>query len=231
MGSTRLPGKTLRAVLGRPLLSYLLERLQRSKRVNVIVVATTTKSQDDPVAALAKMHGAAVFRGSEEDVLERYNQASQAVAADLVLRVTADCPLLDPRIVDQVIDYFLSNQYDYVSNTLQKTYPRGMDVEMFTQKCLQEVAEIAKLPAEKEHVTLYMYSHPEKYRLGNVAYIKDVSFYRFTVDTEEDFTLVSKILEALYPSSPSFTFEDVLAIMKKHPDWASINANVKQKKV
>ncbi|HEY4832783.1 MAG TPA: acylneuraminate cytidylyltransferase, partial [Waddliaceae bacterium] len=156
-------------------------------------------------------------------------RASKVVSADIVVRVTADCPLLDPLIVDKVIGYFLSHDCDYVSNTLEWTYPRGMDVEIFTQKCLVRAAEAASLPNEREHVTLYIYKHPEIFRLGNVAYTCNASDYRFTVDTQEDFILISKILEELYPTNPYFTFEDVLALMKKHPDWKAINALVKQK--
>ena len=229
MRSSRLPGKVLKVVQNQPLISFLLERLKKTKYVDSLVVATSDNPADDPIVNVAREHGAFVFRGSEEDVLDRYLQASKAVSADLVVRVTADCPLLDPLIVDKVINYFSSNNYDYVSNTLEWTYPRGMDVEVFTQKCLERAAQESTSSNEREHATLYIYKHPEIFRLGNLAYPHNVSDYRFTVDTKEDFILISKILEELYPTNPYFTFEDVLSLMKKHPDWKAINAHVMQK--
>lgn len=229
MRSTRLPGKVLKVVQNRPLLSFFIERLKKAKYVDTLVIATSDNTSDDPIAKTAREQGAFVFRGSEVDVLDRYLQASKAVEADVVVRVTADCPLLDPLIVDKVINCFSLKNYDYVSNTLEWTYPRGMDVEVFTQKCLARAAEESTSPNEREHVTLYIYKHPEIFRLGNVAYPRNVSDYRFTVDTEEDFVLISKIFEELYPINPYFTFEDVLSLMSKHPDWKAINANVKQK--
>jgi spore coat polysaccharide biosynthesis protein SpsF len=227
--STRLPGKVLKTVQNQSLLSILLERVKKAKLVDELIVATSTSFADDQIVQLARKYDVNVYRGSEEDVLDRYLQAAKISLADVVVRVTADCPLLDPLIVDKVINYFFSHDYDYVSNTLQWTYPRGMDVEIFYQRCLEKAAKMSSLPSEREHVTLYIYKHPEIFRLGNLAYIRNVSDYRFTVDTVEDFTLISKILEELYPINPYFTFEDVLALMEKNPGWKSINAHVKQK--
>ncbi|MCB1111499.1 MAG: glycosyltransferase family protein [Chlamydiales bacterium] len=231
MGSTRLPGKLLLEVAGRPLLSYQIERLKRAKFADRIVVATTTNPRDEQIVDFCRKEKVSCYRGSEEDVLDRYERAAQEYGADIIVRITSDCPLIDPAIVDQVIAYYFEHRdrFDYVSNTIQRTFPRGMDVEVFPYDKLEEIAARAVAPHEREHVTPYFYEHQDRYRLGSVSNDRDLSSYRWTVDTEEDFTLVSKIINALYRHKPNFTLDDLLNLFKKHPDWKNINVHVKQK--
>lgn len=232
MGSTRLPGKVLKELLGRPLLSYLFERLKRTNLADLIIVATTTNSVDDPIVALCKDESIPVFRGSEDDVLDRYLNAAKEFEADTIVRITADCPLIDPAVIDECIHEFQTQQADYLSNTLKsRTFPRGMDVEVFSRQALITAAQNAKDPAEREHVTLHLYRHPDSFRLGEVHHKEDLSDYRLTVDTEEDFQLIEQIFSTLYPENPTFTLSDLISCMEKNPDWIKINAHIKQKKV
>ena len=231
MTSTRLPGMVMKRVLGKPLLEYQLERLQRVKLADEIVIATTTNQTDEPIVELCNSLSVACFRGSEDDVLSRYYGAATAHKADLVVRVTSDCPLIDPQVIDTVIDYYLQNQshYDYVSNSLERTYPRGMDTEVFAFSTLQQAFWEATAQPDREHVTPFIHRQPARYRLGHVIYSEDCSHHRWTVDTPEDFELIQKIIEAIYPRKPNFTLEDCLSLLKKHPEWYIINSHVSQK--
>jgi len=233
MRSERLPGKVLKPVLGRPLLTFLIERLRRLKLADAIVVATTKNPADDPIEALCKEEGVSFFRGSEGNVLERYFQTAQEYYASVIVRITADCPLVDPEVVDKVIQFYLDHatEYDYVSNVLERTYPRGMDTEVFSYKALERAASQAKEQEEREHVTLYLYKHPETFRLGSVKKEEDLSSYRWVLDTPEDLQLLTKIFEELYPANPEFGMDAILKLMEEHPDWRNINAHVKQKRV
>ncbi|WP_223007686.1 cytidylyltransferase domain-containing protein [Cylindrospermopsis curvispora] len=232
MTSTRLPGKILKQVLGKPLLQYQIERLQGVKLADEIVIATTTNKTDAPIIDLCDRLSVAYFRGSEADVLERYYQAAVAHQAKVVVRVTSDCPLIDPQVVNRVIDYYLKNhsQYDYVSNSLERTYPRGMDTEVFPFSVLQEAFVRARSQPDREHVTPFIYRQPVLYRLGHVLYSQDCSHHRWTVDTAEDFELIQKIIEAVYPNVPNFTLEDCLRLLGERPEWYLINSHIEQKK-
>jgi spore coat polysaccharide biosynthesis protein SpsF len=229
MGSTRLPGKILMPVLGKPLLQWELERVSRCKEVDGVVLATTTLAADDPVAELAKTLGVFTFRGSSENVLERYYQAAVKHQADLIVRITGDCPLIDPAVIDRVIQAFKAGNFDYVSNTAKRTYPRGMDVEVFSFKVLLEAYREAKRSYEIEHVTPFIYQRPERYRLANVTLDPPHGDLRWTVDTIEDFTLIEKILQQIGKKAPQFILEDLLNLMNTHPEWKQINAHIQQK--
>lgn len=233
MNSSRLPGKVLRGVLGKPLLEFELERLGRSQRVDEIVVATSLSPADDPIAEFCRSKGVIFFRGSEEDVLARFYQVAQVRKSEALVRVCADCPLIDPEVVDKTINYFLKEQgrLDYVSNVMPRTYPRGMDCEVFTAKALTEAHANARETSEREHVTPYFYKHPEIFRLGSVTQEVDESRYRWTVDTEKDFLLIEKILAELYPQNPCFTKQDVIQQLCKHPQWQEINRSIQQKTI
>lgn len=232
-GSTRLPGKVLKKVLGKPLLEYQVERVKRAKTVEAVVVATTENERDDPIVRLCRELSVPVYRGPEEDVLARYYEAAVRFHADPVVRLTADCPIIDPAVIDRVVACYVRNQgkYDYVSNTLERTYPRGMDTEVVSFRALKRAFEEAKDPASREHVTAYIYRHPDRFRLGNVSHPADESRHRWTVDTGEDFLLIQKIIERLYPENPLFTMDDVLRVLRENPEWAEINAHVEQKKL
>ncbi len=231
MGASRLPGKPLKTVLDRPLLSYLVERLRQASSLNEIVIATSTDPRDDAIAKWCAEEKVACFRGSEQNVLDRYVMAGRAHHADVVVRVTGDCPLIDPVIVDTVVNFYLQNQFDYVSNTIVRSYPRGLDVEVCSMQVLEKVMQLATKPEEREHVTLFIYEHPDLFSIGSVKQSSKESNDRWTVDTSEDFELVSKLLIALYPKNPHFRMEDVLTLLEKHPQWRLINAHIQQKAV
>jgi len=230
MTSTRLPGKVLKTVLGKPLLEYQIERLKRIKLADEIVIATTTNDTDQPIVDLCERLSVAYFRGSEEDVLARYYGAAVAYKADVVVRITADCPVIDPKVCDEIIGYFLKhyNEYDYVR--LEKC-PRGLDTEVFSFKALAECFKEAAEQPEREHVTTFIYkSHAGRYRIKYMDFPEDLSNHRWTVDTLEDFTLIRNIIVELYPLKSKFDYIDILDVMQKHDDWYFINAAVRQKK-
>jgi len=233
MGSTRLPGKVLKKVLGKTLLEYQIERVKRAKTIDEIIIATTTKESDDPIVQLCQQLSIPYYRGSEEDVLSRYYEAATKFNVDVVVRLTSDCPIIDPNVIDKVVEHYLENKdrYDYVSNTLTRTYPRGLDTEVMSYEVLKRAHEEAKELVYREHVTAYIYHHPDQFRLCNVSNEKDESKHRWTVDTEEDFLLIKNILETLYPINPLFTLEDVIQILRDKPKWIEINAHVQQKKL
>ncbi|OLP15642.1 acylneuraminate cytidylyltransferase [Leptolyngbya sp. 'hensonii'] len=233
MTSTRLPGKVLLPVLGKPLLEYQLERLQRVTLADQVVVATTTNGTDQPIVDLCDRLGVPSFRGSELDVLGRYAGAALAFGAEGVVRVTSDCPLIDPLVIDQVIrlDREQPDDYDYVANVseLVRTYPRGMDTEVFRAERLYQADREATLEPDREHVTPYIIRHAPEERRGLVRYDRDESRHRWTVDTPEDFELIRRMLEVLIPVKPEFTLEDGLALLSRYPEWGEINAHVEQK--
>lgn len=231
MSSTRLPRKVMASILKRPLLSFLLERVSRAARVDKVIVATTIDPSDDPLVAWCERAKVAYFRGSLEDVLSRYLAAATHHRADVIVRICSDCPLIDPAIIDEVIERYFASQADYASNTLQRTYPRGMDVEVFSYDTLVKTEKAAMFAGEREHVTPYIYRHPELFRLHGVQQAKDESHLRLTVDTKEDLQLISLLLEALYPTHPNFTLADIMACLREHPTWMHINAAIQQKKL
>ena len=231
MGSTRLPGKVLKPILGRPMLSYQLERLGAAELAERIVVATTTSPADAAIVDFCAAEGIACTRGSEEDVLSRYAEAAAIFDARTVARVTSDCPLIDPDLIDLAIREFDAGagRYDFVSNMLQPSWPYGMAIEVLSRALLVEADREAIDPAEREHVTPFIYRRPERYRLKSLARRPDLSHHRWTVDTPEDFELVSRIIAELYPRTPRFTIVDVLALLEAHPSWVEINAHVQQR--
>lgn len=233
MGSSRLPGKVLRPILGRPMLALMIERLRRVRLADRIVVATTDHRADDPIADLAAALGVGCHRGSETDVLGRVLDAARSEEAELIVETTADCPLIDPAVVDQVIATFRSNTVDYCSNVLTPTYPRGLDVQVFPTAVLAEVASLTNDPTDREHVSLFIYEHPERYRLLNVASgLPDENRdLRLTVDTAEDLALVTRVFAELYDSTPNFALADILALMTRQPALRTRNQSIQQKTV
>lgn len=229
MGATRLPGKPLLKVLGRPLLSYLIERLKRAKSLDEVIVVTSTSPRDDAIETEALKNGVKCFRGSEENVLERFYQAAQHYHPEVIVRITADCPLIDPAVIDAAVNSFKLGPYDYVSNALERTYPRGMDVEVFSFKALAESYLNAKENYEKEHVTPYIYRHPQNFVIGHQKQPENHSEWRWTVDTQEDFAVVSKLLASLYPKKPNFTLHDLTTLFLQHPEWLAMNSHIIQK--
>lgn len=233
MGSTRLPGKVLKTILQKPMLAYELERLKKCKLAADVVLATSDDPENQKLCSVCQQLSIPHYVGSEDDVLGRYLMAAKEAQADLIVRVTGDCPLIDSQIVDAVIAFFLKepHRFDYVSNTLKRTFPRGMDVEVFSRKALEKAAREANLPSEREHVTPYMYQHPNLFNIGSFESSPDHSQLRLTVDTLEDFELIEKIITALYPHNKNFRYADILNVLKQNPEWKEINQHIKQKHI
>ena len=231
MGSTRLPGKVLLDLAGEPVLARVVNRSQRATMLDEVVIATTTESRDEAIVELCSSRGWAHFRGSEDDVLDRYYQAAKKHHADIVVRITSDCPLIEPEIIDLVVQELLKDgSLDYVSNTLPpRTFPRGLDVEAMTFKTLERAWQEDKNSAWREHVTLYIYRNPEKFNIKAITNDKDLSHMRWTVDTLEDLRFVRYIYDHF--GHDYFSWHDVLDLLEEHPEWLEINKNVKQKEV
>ncbi|NRF93662.1 glycosyltransferase family protein [Paenibacillus frigoriresistens] len=233
MTSSRLPGKVLMDLGGKPALVRLIERLKRSKYIQEIVIATTTNSQDDIVVETAIEQGVLYYRGSEEDVLLRTVEAAESTNTDYIVQVTSDCPLIDEQTIDDVIKRMLDHpNIDYVGNHLVRTYPLGFSAEIFRTTTLREIEMTTKDPADREHVSLYYYEHPEQFHLSNVEasnYLRHPE-YRLTLDTIQDYTLINNIFDALYHTKPNFDLHDIIRYLQKQPDLLSINRDIQQKK-
>lgn len=223
MASTRLPGKVMVDLGGKALLEQVVNRARQAQRVNQVVVATTDQPADDAVAHFCAGAGIPFFRGSENDVLDRFYQTARHFGADVVVRLTADCPLLDPKVIDLVIDAFVKVNGDYTSNTLQPTYPDGLDTEVFRFSALEKAWNEATLKSEREHVTPYLYKHPELFKLANVANDVDYSTLRWTVDEPADLLLARRIY-ALLGENQGSGMTEILALFANHPELKDINA-------
>lgn len=230
MGSARLPGKTMFNIVGKPVIGLLLERLRYASKINNIIVATTTKSEDDTVEDFCRQTNTLCFRGSSEDVLGRVYNAAKKYHTDVVVEVTADCPLLDPWLIDECIEIFLDSDCDYLSNFITQSYPPGIDVQIFSFKVLEEINHLAKEEIYREHVSFYIQRHPEKYKLKNVKAPPGLTYpdWHLELDEEKDYTLIKKIYENLYPINSKFTTKDIIRLLKNNPNWLQINKDVKR---
>jgi glutamate-1-semialdehyde aminotransferase/spore coat polysaccharide biosynthesis protein SpsF (cytidylyltransferase family) len=226
MGSSRLPDKVLEPILDKPMLQHVVERVRRARTVDKVVVATTDRPADDAVEAFCRAHRIDVFRGSEEDVLDRFYRASSAFGADIVVRITADCPLIDPIVMDKVVIRALAGDHvDYVTNRLRYTYPDGLDVETVSFTALEKAWKEARLPADREHVTSYI-RNPERFRMASVENETDLSprNLRWTVDEPSDLQFVRSVYQRLGGNGNRFGLPEVLALLDREPDLARINA-------
>ena len=232
MGSTRLPGKVLIDVCGKPVLWHMLNRLRLSDNIGDIVLAIPESAHDNKLEDFAKESGFQCFRGSEEDVLSRYYEAAVRFGADIVVRLTADCPLVDPRVTDRIVKEHLNSGADYTSNIIKRTYPQGLDTEVFNYDVLEKVSKEAKQGYEREHVTPYIYRHPEIFKLKSVEASGKLGRpdLRLTVDTEEDLRLMREIFHRLYHQEQVFYIEDVIDLLDEYPELKAINAHIKQKR-
>lgn len=221
--STRLPGKVLKRILGKPMLKLQLERVLLATRIDKLIVATSVDPSDEKIKVLCEEMGIPCYRGDLDDVLDRFYQAAKTYDAQHVVRLTGDCPLIDPRVVDQVVEYYLAGGYDYASNTVTPTFPDGLDVEIFRFLALQKAWESALLPSEREHVTPFIRNHTDIFKIGAFRQDLDMSHLRWTVDEPEDFELVSLIYEKLYPSKPGFFTSDILDLLNTEPELIQIN--------
>lgn len=227
MGSTRLPGKVLMPLAGIPVLTHVLSRVQASTRISSVILATTLSAGDDPVAELAVHNGVEIYRGSENDVLDRYYQAVLPHQPDHIVRITADCPLMDPEIIDTVIDRHLAERAEYTSNIFLPTFPDGEDVEVFSFDALQRAWREARLPSEREHVTPYL-RVPGRFRTASVTLAPPAN-KRWTLDEPSDYEFISGVYDALYDSThPLFGMKDVLILLQKHPEWEGINSRIQR---
>jgi len=228
MGSTRLPGKVLMDLGGQPVLVRVFERIRRAKTLDEIVVATSDLPADNPIAQLCFERGWRCFRGSAADVLDRYYRAALAARADVVVRITADCPLIDPDVVDLVVREFLKHRADYASDDNPRTFPRGLDAEVLTFSALERAWKEGKEAYQREHVTPFVYEHPELFSVISVHNDADYSQYRWTLDTVEDLELLHAVYEKL-GNRDDFGWREVLALMEREPELAELNAHVVQK--
>lgn len=232
MGSSRLPGKVMKTLADRSVLAHVVERVRHCALVDEVVVATTNSTGDEVIAAEAQKLGVRCFRGSEQDVLARYYAAARAARADVVVRVTSDCPLFDPQLLERMLRQFgdaaaAGKPLDYLSNTLERSYPRGLDAEIFTFAALERTHRDARLPAEREHVTVHLYRHPERFHIRGVKSERDLSHHRWTLDTPEDWAFISAVHGEL--GAGRFGMEAVLEVLERHPELVALNAHVAQK--
>lgn len=221
MGSTRLPGKIMRPLAGRPVLAHVIERVRACPLVHEVVVATTDLPLDDAVVEYARSLGVRTHRGSDDDVLSRVYHAARG--AEVVVRVTADCPLFDPGLLERMLVRFQERRtaadgVDYLSNTIVRTYPRGLDAEIFTFEALEQACEQAIDPFEREHVTPYIYRHPELFHIEAFTGERDLSHLRWTLDTEEDYRFLAELHAALGGQDALFSMQGVLDLLARRPD-------------
>lgn len=238
MGSERLPGKVIKPIMEKPMILYTLDRLNKSKYIDQIIVATSMEEREKPLVDLIKSSGYNLFRGHESNVLKRYKNTVEKFHGDVIIRITGDCPLIDPIIVDNVITYFKINSYDYVRLDVPETFIRGFDIEIFTKESLNKVYDVVMNFNKKEkneefnryieHVTNYMYKHLEEFKIGIVKgsnlYSKD---YRLCVDTNEDFLLVENIYNHFKDEFVSS--KDIVKYLDENPEISKINRDTKQK--
>ena len=228
LGSTRLPGKVLKDLNGKPLIYHIINRLKFCKNVDSIVLATTTNPIDDKLVEWCKDNDVCFFRGDENNVLKRYYDAATEYKVDVIVRVTADDPFKDPKVIDSVINLLKSESLDFAFNNCPPSFPEGLDTEVFTYKAIKQAFEAETTDFEKEHVTQYFYHNPDKFKLGNFAYKEDVSNLRLTVDTDKDFELAEKIYEKLSPEGQMFYLDDILSLFNNEPALQTINKGVKR---
>lgn len=226
MGSTRLKNKTLVDIAGKPLLGHIIDRVKASRAIHEIIIATTTDSQDGVILRLATEHGIKKYAGSQEDVLDRFYHAAKQLAADVIVRITSDDPFKDPEVIDKIVRHFISHpDLDYASNTIEPTYPEGLDVEVFSFEALKQAWKEAELPSEREHVTPYIWKNPKKFKIANIKYKNDLSNLRWTLDYEEDLRFTREIYKRLYHGQ-IFFMDDILTLLQKEPSLININQHI-----
>jgi spore coat polysaccharide biosynthesis protein SpsF len=232
MNSSRLPGKVLEDIGGQPMLAQVVERVRRAKRVDEVVVATTSDPADDPIEILCRERGYLFHRGSMFDVLDRFYQAARRFRAEVIVRVTADCPVIDPAVVDQVVGEFFAQQADFACNRLpppwHRTWPIGLDTEVCSFTGLERAWKEAQLPFEREHVMPFFYDVEGRFKVVVVEHQPDYGTLRWTVDTREDLLLLREIFSR-FGGSNDFTWQDVLALVEREPRLGQINAAVRHK--
>ena len=228
-GSTRFPAKVFADIDGNPLIWHVVDRLRHAKRIDKIIIATTVSSIDDRIEEWCKENNVDCFRGSEENVLNRYYSASEAFPSDYIVRITADDPFKEPAVIDAVITKLIEEDYDHVTNNLPPSFPEGLDCEAFKKEALNYSEKSAETDFEREHVTQYIYHHPEKFRIGNVACDRQLSNLRWTIDKEADLEMV----RAVYAHRNSekkgiLLMDEILDILQKYPEIKKINSEIER---
>ncbi len=232
LGSSRLPRKVLADLAGEPMLARVVDRTRRAAALDEVMVATTTEPADDELVKLCQQRAWPFYRGSQEDVLDRYYQAACQAAAEIVVRITSDCPFIDPGIVGRLLETFScrGTPLDYLSNTIPpRTFPRGLDAEVMSIEALERAWRESRESASREHVTMYVYRHPEKFHIDSFQNDRDLSGLRWTVDTPEDLEFARTIYNSF--GHDRFSWLDVLEVLSVHPEWTEINSHVLQKPV
>jgi spore coat polysaccharide biosynthesis protein SpsF (cytidylyltransferase family) len=224
--SSRLPLKVLQPILGRPMLLHQLDRVRRARTLDALIVATSTDPSDDPIDAMCRSEGVSCFRGSLNDVLDRFYQAALPHRARAIARLTGDCPLIDPVLIDRVVDFFHAEGFDLAATA--DTYPDGLDVEVVRFDTLAHAWQHATAPSDREHVTLFVRRQPERFRVGLYPSEIDLSNLRLTVDEPQDLELVKRIYEALYPRNATFTTDDILYLLKTQPELLTLNRRIRR---
>lgn len=230
MGSSRLPGKVMMDLCGKPVIWHVVNRVSRSKLINQVIVATSLNNEDAVIEDFCMRSNIPVFRGDFANVLSRYYYCAKKIidegnAIQYIVRITADCPVIDPVVIDKVIQLALDEKLEYASNVHPLSYPDGLDVEVFTFNALSTAYHNAFLPSEKEHVTLYIIKN-KNLKQGNVKNPQDISRMRWTLDHKEDYGLIKSIYQSLYPKNPLFLMEEILLLFKEKPELAHINAHI-----
>ncbi len=227
MSSTRLPGKVLKKIKGKTLLEILIDRLKHSKKIDKIIIATTDNKKDLAIVKLAKKINCPYFVGDENDVLDRFYQTAKKFKANIIVRISSDCPFQDPKLVDKMVDFYLKNKekFDYVSNVDPPTFPDGLDLWVFPFRTLERAWKEAKLKSEREHVCPYIWKNPHLFRIGHFESKINYSYLRWTVDEATDFEFVKNIYERLYQKGKIFYMKDVLNLLKKNPNLHKIQEN------
>ena len=226
IGSTRLPGKIMKDLDGKPLLTRMIERLKKAMKPDEIVIATTNLPEDEQIVQLCKQEDCAFFRGSTDDLLDRHYECAKQFNAKVISKIPADVPLIDPSIVDLMFNFFENNNFDYVSNLHPPSFPDGFDVEIFSFDTLKTTWENSLKDFEREHTTPYIWENPQKFTIGNVLMPggNDLSKqYRLTIDYEEDYQVINNIFSNLYPQDPFFSYIDIINYLEKNPRIVDIN--------
>lgn len=236
MTSTRLPGKVLMDIKGKPMLWHIINRLTYTKKLDDIILAIPNSKENDELERFAKDNKVKYFRGSEEDVLSRYYETAKKFKCDVIVRITADCPLIDPKIVDLVIKKHLSSGADFTANLsegtlVKRTFPRGLDVEVFNFSTLEKTLQEAKTLYQKEGLDPYIFEHPELFSISTIENGENLSFMRWTVDEMKDLEFVQEVYKKLFKEDKIFLMKDIISLLKKYPKLIEINKNVKQKEI
>ena len=223
LGSKRLPGKVLKKINGKTILEYTIKRLKKTKLSKNIIVATTKREEDQKIIKVAKKTNCYTFRGSANDVLNRYYEAALYYNVKNIVRICSDCPLIDPKIINEIYFFYLKNNYDYVSNKIFPSYPIGMGVEIVNFESLKKANKLTNNSYEKEHVTAYIYKRPNKFKIKNVGLKKKLLNYRVVLDYAEDFKLISNILKYFSKQKKDFFLKDIIKYIDRNPILKKIN--------